>query len=345
MPGTGSRRAVTMASVAQLAGVSVTTVSHVVNKTRRVSPDKERLVLAAIADTGYVPDVVTRSLRSAGSQTIGLAMSAISNVYFADVVQGIERAVSRAGYSLLIVDTHDDLTYELRAVSDLLARQVEAIIMAPSADASGALKHARLRKVPVVLIDRLTNDDLDQIGAEGVEATAGLVDHLAGLGHERIVMMSGLPGLSTTADRVNGFKLGLRRNGLPESPDSVVVGDSNDDKAEKVLHTLINRKVSPTALVVGNNAMTIGVLRAARNMGVQIPKDLALVSYDDFSWADLFHPRLTTIAQPLRAMGEQAVELVLSRLGDPTRPARKVVLRPSFMHRESCGCPPEATVR
>jgi LacI family transcriptional regulator len=338
MAGTGPRRAVSMAAIARIAGVSITTVSHVVNRTRPVSAETERAVLAAVATTGYIPDSVTRSLRTAGSRTVGLAMSAISNVYFADVVHGIEQAASSAGYSLLLADTHDEVHSELRAVSDLLSRRVEAIVLAPSADPSGALRHAELQGVPVVLIDRFTDDGVDQIGAENVEATAGLVDHLADLGHKRIAMISGRPGLSTSDERVDGFRLGLRRNKLRFLKDSVVSGDSSDEGAGRALTEVMARPAPPTAIVVGNNSMTIGVMRAARDAGITIPQDLALVAFDDFEWADLFHPRLTVIAQPTRQMGEHAVDMVLSRLADPSRPARKVVMRPTFMHRESCGC-------
>lgn len=332
-----------MADIAQLAGVSVTTVSHVLNKTRHVSPDTERAVLAAVANTGYVPDSVTRSMRSAGSRIVGLAMSSITNRYFGDVVHPIERAAAAAGYSLLLAETHDEVAGELRAMSDLLSRRVDAVVLAPSPDPSGALTHAAQQGVPVVLIDRLCDLDVDQIGSESVESTAELVEHLAGLGHQRIAMVSGLPRLATTEDRVRGFRLGLQRNGLSAPTEYVRTGDSTDEGAERALHELMALPTRPTAVVAGNNSMTIGVMRAARTLGIRVPDDLALVSFDDFEWADLFHPRLTVIAQPTRTMGQQALELVLSRIADPSVASRRVVLRPTFVHRESCGCPPAAT--
>jgi len=316
----------------------VTTVSHVVNKSRPVSPDTETAVLAAIAETGYVADNVARSLRSAGTQTVGLAMSSISNTYFGDVVHGIERAASREGYSLLLADTHDEVRTELRAVSDLLSRRVEAIVLAPSSDPSRALRHARLQNVPVVLIDRLMKANLDQIGSENLEPTAELVDHLVSIGHRRIAMISGRAGLSTTEERVAGYRLGLQRNRIRANADYLVTGDSRDDAAQQALLRLLALPKPPTALVVGNNRMTIGVMRGARQIGARIPDDLALVAFDDFEWADLFHPRLTAIAQPTQKMGEQALQLVMSRLADPTMPARRIVMHPTFMHRESCGC-------
>jgi LacI family transcriptional regulator len=338
MAGTGGRRPVTMADIAEIAGVSVSTVSHVVNRTRPVSPEKERAVLSAIAEAGYVPDNVARSLRTVGTQTIGLAMSAISNVYFGSVVAGMEKAAAKAGYSLLLADTHDDPGEELRVMSNLLSRRVEAIVLAPSPEPAGALQYARQRGVPVVLIDRFVKADVDQIGVENIEATAGLVDHLAGLGHRRIGMISGLEGLSTTEERLAGFQLGLRRNNLSLDRRCVLSGGSSSGPAENALHALLRLAERPTALIVGNNSMTIGVMRGARDAGIRVPEDLAIVVFDDFEWADLFHPRLTVVAQPLRALSEQAIGLVLSRVADPSIPARTVVLQPEFVHRESCGC-------
>ena len=331
-----------MADIALISGVSVTTISHVVNKTRSVSPETERAVLAAIAETGYMPDNVVRTLRRVGSQTVGLAMSMMSNPYFGDVVRGIETAATRSDYSLLLAETHDDVASELRAVSDLLSRRVEAIILAPSADPVRALQHAEHQGVPVVLIDRFMNADLDQIGVENIEPTAGLVDHLCSIGHRRIGMVSGRPGLSTTEERTVGFRQGLRRNRLRFYSDYLVSGDSDDETAEQALLQLLSLPKPPTAIVVGNNRMTIGVMRAARDARVRIPEDLAIVSFDDFEWADLFHPSLTAVAQPTKAMGEQALQLVLSRLADPSTPTRRVVMRSQFVHRESCGCAPQA---
>ncbi|GAA2002630.1 LacI family DNA-binding transcriptional regulator [Nakamurella flavida] len=327
-----------MADIARAAGVSVTTVSHVVNKTRPVAIDTERAVLAAIADRGYVPDNASRSMRSAGSQTIGLAMSVLSNPYFTELVSSIEQAVSGAGFSLLLAETHDDAAEELRAVTELVARKVEAVVLAPSADPSAALEVARQADIPVLLIDRFLDADVDQIASESVVPTAELVDHLAGSGHRRIAMISGLAGLSTTEERIAGFRLGMRRHRLRVDPELVVSGESDGARAEIVIRELLALPEPPTAVLVGNNQMTIGVIRGAGRAGVDVPGDLAVVSFDDFEWADLFHPRLTVVAQPVQAMGQQAVSMVMSRLRDRSLPARRVVLRPTFVHRDSCGC-------
>jgi LacI family transcriptional regulator len=130
----------------------------------------------------------------------------------------------------------------------------------------------------------------------------------------------------------------MRRNHKRVDTQYIVSGNSSDDGARRALHTLLALPVPPTAVVVGNNRMTIGVLREARDSHLRAPDDLAVVAFDDFEWADLFHPRLTAIAQPTRAMGEQAADLVLTRLANPSILARRVSLTPKFVHGESCGC-------
>lgn len=342
MAGNGFRREVTMADVARLADVSITTVSHVVNRTRRVSTATERAVLSAVAETGYVPDDVVRSLRTTGSRTIGLAISAISNTYFGDLVRSAERALSRTGYSLLLADTHDDELQELRAMNELLMRRVDAVLLAPSANPRRVLEYARQRQVPVVVIDRSADDNCDQIIVENIESTAALVEHLVRHGRRRIAMISGKPGLSTTDERILGFKRGLRAAGVRLRPDFLISGDSTVDGGFTAANTLLALARPPEALLVGNNAMTIGAVHATRDRGIQISEDLALVAFDDFEWADFFRPRLTVMAQPLQAMGEHAANMILSRLGDLDAPARRLVLRAELRRRESCGCDREA---
>ena len=330
-----------MADVARAAGVSVTTVSHVLNKTRPVSPDTARAVEDAVAACGYVPEKAAR-LQNEGFGTIGLAMSAMSNPYFSDVVHGIDRHAATAGYSLLLADTHDDEDTELRAVGELLRRRVSAIILAPSGNAERTLNYVRQADVPVVVLDRFVDQHVDQIGVENVEATAQLVDHLVGIGHRHIAMVAGRTGLATTVERTTGYRLGLERNGIGNRPELVVSGDSHARPAEDAVTTLLSLPQPPTAVVVGNNRMTIGVMRGLRAAGIGVPHDIALVAFDDFEWSDLFHPRLTAIAQPTLAIGEQAFDLALARINAPATPLRRVLIHPTFMHRESCGCRPEA---
>lgn len=323
-----------MGSVAAAAGVSKSTVSHVLNNTRAVAPETEEAVRRAMARLGYVGPGQTGSVPDA--MTIGIAMSAMSNPYFGTVVQAMDRRASLAGYSLLLADTHDDAMNEVRAMTDLLRRGVSGVILAPSSDPSAALNYATSNGVPVVLIDRISSLSLDQVGSENLEATASLVEHLVGHGHQRIGFISPMPGLTTTEERLEGFRLGLSRAGMSSTAPIIPAMDAGE--LQRQLSSVLSRADAPTALVSGNNQATIELMKACRLLGVSIPDDLALVVFDDFEWADSFHPRLTAVAQPTSAIGAQSIDLLLSRLMDPQMPARTVRMRTSFIARESCGC-------
>lgn len=334
-----------MVDVAQHAGVSVATVSHVLNNTRAVRPGTRRLVLDAIEALGYTPNALARSLVTSRTRSIGLAVSAVSNPYFTEILQGVEAGALEHGYGLLIADPHDDPEHERKVVQLLHERRVDGMIVAPSARPEGLLDFLRRHDVPTVFLDRLvsTSDGdpfrFDQVCPENTEPMARLVRHLADLGHRRIGLVAGLPGLSTTGERIAGYRLGLGAAGLPYDEWLVAQGDSDAEVSRRVTRKLLTRSSPPTALVTGNNAMTIGALRAMGELRVCVPDDIALCCFDDFAWADLFHPRLTAIAQPSKEIGAQAVRLLLERLSAPEQPARTVRLPSTFVHRSSCGCP------
>ncbi|MGW3648628.1 LacI family DNA-binding transcriptional regulator [Streptomyces sp. NPDC000878] len=334
----------TMADVARHAGVSVATVSHVLNDTRVVRPATRQAVLDAIEVLDYTPNTLARSLVTARTRSIGLAVSAISNPYFTEIVQGVEAGALEHGYSLLIADPHDDPEHERKVVQLLHERRVDGMIVAPSADPGALVAYLTRHDVPTVLLDRLldTPSDstprFDQVCAENTEPMARLVAHLTALGHERVGLVAGRPGLSTTAERITGYRIGLAFAGLAHDERLVVHGDSESEGAERATAALLALAAPPTALVTANNAMTIGALRAMRERGLTVPDDLALCCFDDFAWADLLSPGLTAMAQPAKDIGAQAVRLLLDRLADPDRPTRTVRLPCAFVHRESCGC-------
>ncbi|MDT6985683.1 LacI family DNA-binding transcriptional regulator [Streptomyces lusitanus] len=339
----------TMADVARSAGVSIATVSHVLNGTRPVLPHTRQAVLDAVEELGYTPNTLARSLVTARTRSIGLAVSAISNPYFTEILQGVEAAALEHGYSLLIADPHDDPARERKVVQLLHERRVEGMIVAPSPEPAGLLAYLRRHQVPAVFLDRLVGPPgeagpplFDQVCAESTEPTAGLVTHLAGLGHRRIGLVAGLPGLSTTAERITGYRHGLAASGLPFDERILVHGDSEAAGAERATAELLNLGSRPTALITANNAMTIGALRALRAHGLSVPGDIALCCFDDFAWADLFSPRLTAVSQPSRDIGARAVRMLLDRLADPDRPTRTERLPCTFVHRTSCGCPEDA---
>lgn len=332
----------TMGDVARAAGVSVSTVSHVVNGTRPVSAAAREAVLAAIAEVGYRHNTVARALATSSTQTVGLAISALRNPYFGDLVHAIESHLATDGYTLVLADNHDDAAHEVRLVGQLLDRRVDGLILAPAAGAEGAsLPLVQRSGTPVVLIDRYADVECDQIAPDNVGPARALTEHLADRGHRRVAVVSGLEGLHSTGERLAGWREAVRARHLDDDPSLVVPGSSSQTGAHDGVRALFSRADRPSAVVVLNNAMTIGTMRALRELRLTVPDDVALVCYDDFEWADLFSPRLTAMAQDVERMGAQAVELLRTRMATRSLadlPARRLRVAPSFRHRDSCGC-------
>jgi LacI family transcriptional regulator len=329
----------TMADVARLAGVSTATVSHVLNRTRAVNPPTVAAVKDAIRATGYTQNSVARSLAGATSSTIGVAVSAISNHYFSDVISAVEVACSKQSLMMFLADTHDDPVHQRQVVKEFYQRRVDGIVLAPVSDEeSDILGFLRANNVPTVLIDRVVDDHFDQVGAENLEATAELVLHLVAHGHRRIGFVAGRTGLLTSRERLDGYRRGLSLAKLPEKADLVAIGDSSVTGGCEAAHRLLGRGRPPTAIISGNNLMTIGTLRALREAGLRVPEDVALAGFDDLDWAEFSSPPLTVMAQPAQELGRIAVDLLVRRLKDPSKAPETIRLPPKLVIRASCGC-------
>lgn len=328
---------VTMDDVARRAGVSSSTVSHVLNGTRKVSPATVQAVQRAIQALGYAPNTLARSLARSSTSTIGVAISALSNHYFSETVHAIETACAKHGYMMLFVDTHDDPEQELRVVTALHHRRVDGILLAPS-NGSMALEYLRANQIPAVLVDRMMSEQFDQIGVDNASPTQALIAHLIGHGHRRIGFIAGREGFSTTDERVAGYRAALQAAGLGFDPRLLVNGGSDTAPARKATAQLLALPEPPTAIMAGNNLMTLGAMQALRDAHIEVPEQMALVGFDDFDWADFFVPRLTLIAQPVKALGAQAVHRLLQRMAAPDAPPQSVRLAPTLQVRNSCGC-------
>jgi len=328
----------TMEDVARIAGVSTSTVSHVLNGTRKVSPDTVQAVQSAIRRLGYIPNTLARSLARSTTNTIGVAISALSNHYFSETVHAMETECAKHGYMMLFVDTHDDPEQELRVVTALHHRRVDGILLAPSTG-SLALEYLLANEVPAVLVDRMMSDRFDQVGVENTQSTQALVAHLIEHGHRRIGFISGRAGLGTSDERVAGYQAALLAAQLPFDPQLLVNGGSSSEPARQATQQLLALDTPPTAIMAGNNLMTLGAMHALRDARIEVPGQMALVGFDDFEWADFFVPRLTLIAQPVQELGAQAVNLLLERMASPKRKKHSVRLAPTLKIRNSCGCP------
>jgi len=328
----------TMDDVARRAGVSGSTVSHVMNGTRRVSPETRAKVETAIEEIGYRQNTVARALAAGKTETIGLSISALTNPYFGSLVHSIEERVSAAGYVLVLGDSHDNAEMEGRVVRSLLERQVDGLIIAAAVGAEHNIPQVLHSGTPLVLIDRNVDVDCDQVTPENEEPAYALTKHLIELGHRRIAAVTGLQGLRSSSERYAGYARALVEAGISIDDSLVLCGASKSEIAEDAVSQAFSRPERPSALVVMNNAMTIGALRALRDLRLRIPSDVAFVCYDDFEWSNLFEPGLTAVAQDVELMGAQAVELLLARIAGGAGPGQLLRIPTSFQHRSSCGC-------
>jgi LacI family transcriptional regulator len=328
-----------MADVAYRAGVSISTVSHVLNKTRTVAPETIQAVNEAIDELGFIPNILARALVRARTSTIGVALSAITNIYFGEVVRGMQNECTRNGYFLFLTDTADQPEHQLEVIRALHERRVDGMVLAHVPDPDNrAVRYLEKHKIPVVFVDRAIAGQFDQVLVENRRAMQSLVTHLAGHGHKRIALVSGIKGLATSIERIEGYQAGLQKAGLPFVERFVECGESEIDPAYEAVLRLMQLARPPTALISANNKMTLGMVRALKAIPRRIPKDIAIAAFDDFEWADSFDPSLTALAQPCQEIGVGAIKLLLRRIKMPQRKPVKMVLEPVLRIRHSCGC-------
>jgi LacI family transcriptional regulator len=327
--------------VARRAGVSISTASYVVTGSRTVGDETRRRVLEAIAETGYTPDAVARALRSAKSETVALVVPDIRNPFFTALIDGVEAEARANSQSLLFVNTGEDPEREVATLRDLRAQRVDGFIIGLTRRTPPEfVKSLHESKKPFVFVDRAVTGDVDQVTVANDTAAKVMVDHLVGIGHRRIGMVAGVRGISTAEDRLAGYRAGLEAAGIPYDESLVIDGGSRREVARRAVIEAFGKPDRPRALVVSNNDMTLGTLEAIAQLGLCIPTDIAVVSLDDVPWAGVLASPLTAVSQPSFAMGREAMRLLLRRVRTPDAPPRWVRLRPEFVHRQSCGCPP-----
>jgi len=332
---------VTMRQVAERAGVSAMTVSRVINDSPRVSKEARTRVEAAIAELGYVPNRVASGLIRQRTSAIGLIVPDVANPFFTLVVRGAEEVARRAGYHVILCNTQGDLERERAYLEDMLAFQVEGLLLAPVGDRSlPSVRVLKKNDVPFVLVDRSIDGHVgDLVQGDSVSGARRLVEHLIALGHRHIGMVTETSDVSTARDRRQGYREALAAARIDFRPELVAEASAIDvGAARDATLTLLDLLDPPTAIFSVNNVAVVGVAEAARERGLEIPRELALVCFDDIEHASRFLPFLTVMAQPAETFGTIAMQLLLDRLaGHVSERRRIVVLAAEFVVRESCG--------
>jgi len=322
--------------VALRAGVSVTTVSHVVNGTRFVKEASRLRVEDAVRELGYVPSAVARSLKHNATRTFGMLIPNNSNPYFAEVLRGVELRCFAAGYNVILCNSNDDPKRQASHLRVLAEKRVDGLVLVSCNRDAGLMDIMGELKIPVVLLDR----EINGVACDLVEVdhlVGGLIatQHLLALGHPRVACLSGPAGLSVSSQRRAGWKQALAQAGVEREPGDLARGDFSPRGGYLAMQTLLKHDPRPTAVFVCNDLMAFGALAAAREAGIEVPGQLSIVSYDDIELAAYAVPPLTTVVQPKLQIGTLAAEMLLDRVDGKFGPPRQVMLEPLLKLRAS----------
>ena len=328
----------TMKDVARLADVSVTTVSHVINETRYVSPELTERVNRAIKELDYHPDPIAQGLSKGKSQTLALLVSDIVNPFFPQVARGVEDCVREHEFSLILSNTDENAKQEKQNLSLLESKRVDGFIISPTGSGKENIEPFLEKGTPIVCIDRELNGvDVDQVFSNNREGGYKATQHLIDRGHENIGIILELTEIESFAQRLEGYKDALKDNGIEINEDYIKKSGLEVEGAYASTESLLNNHPEITAIFSTNDLMTEGVLSYFKNKRVECPEEIALVGFDDPEWAASFNPSITSIAQQPYEMGYQAAQLLFERIDskEENRHPRKIELTTELRERES----------
>lgn len=327
----------TLADVAKLAGVGVMSVSRVVNGTRRVSPEVERKVRAAIKKIGYVPNEAARVLKGNRGSVLGLIVPDLADPFFASCVGAIQEVAWEAGYMTLVAASGHREDMERRETELMVQRRVAGLLVAPIGSQNDHFAAAQAAGVPVVAIDRpIAHVETDSVTVDNLDASFNATRHLIEHGHRGIVCVADDERIYTKSQRVLGYSRAMREAKLPVRV--CIVGPMTGTVADQ-LPLFLDSQSTPTAIFSGSNHVGIGVLRYLQQRSIQMPEEIAFVCFDDFNAATLVSPAITVVQQPAAEIGQRGAEMLLKRLTDSNnKPPSHVTLATKLVIRKSCGC-------
>ncbi|MCP1438961.1 LacI family transcriptional regulator [Erwinia persicina] len=327
----------TMKDVARLAGVSTSTVSHVINKNRFVSEAVQEKVTAAITALNYAPSALARSLKLNQTHTIGMLLTASSNPFYSEVVRGVERSCYERGYSLVLCNTEGDEDRMNRSLETLLQKRVDGLlIMCTESHLPSPEILNRYPSIPIVMMDWSPfeggSDIIQDNSLLGGElATRFLISR----GYTRIACIAGPQDKTPSRLRLNGFYQAMQQAELAVPEEYVVSGDFEFQGGYHAMNQLLALSPRPQAVFTSNDAMAVGVYHSLYQAGLSVPEDMAVIGYDDIELARYMTPPLTTIHQPKDELGELAIDTLIHRFADPDASQQLLVLTPELIERGS----------
>jgi LacI family transcriptional regulator len=331
----------TIRDVAERAGVSTTTVSHVINHTRRVDPGTAARVEAAVDELGYRPNALARSMRRGRTHTVGVVVPDIANPFFGDLARSLEDHMFERGYSAIICNSDGDPAKEARYLDVLLSKKVDGLVLIAASQPSEGFVHLIERGPPTILVDRELGDvPVSQVMVENRRGGYLAGRHLIELGHRDIAVIAGPGGLGTSARRLQGFQAALDEAGIDLPESRIYRGDFRAASGRVAMEAWLAAVDPPTAVFAENDLMAVGALSAAHAADVDVPGQLSVVGFDGIAFGADVTPPLTTVAQSINDVAAAAIELLFERLRDQDAAPRLVELPVMLQVRGTSGPPP-----
>ena len=331
----GNRRA-TVTDVAAAAGVSVATVSRVVNGVPTVDPALVERVHQAIVDCGYILNPTGRALRRRVSAMWRVIIPDLQNPFFIGVVSAIEGIAVRHNSSIVLSDSDEHVDRERQAIDAAIGEQVAGVIIACASESRSNVQPLADAGIPVVMIDRRNRGyHGDAVYVDNHRAGALAAEHLLKRGYRRLACIAGSADVTATEDRLAGFRSTLAQRGIALPEAYVRRTDRRIDRGDEALRDLMTLPEPPDALYVTNEPVTAGVYQAAQELGLRMPNDIALVATDDAPWMRMVRPGVTTVSQPVEQIGTVAAEMIASRVAGTEGPRGTVILAPELRVRAS----------
>jgi LacI family transcriptional regulator len=332
---------ITMKRIAADLGVSITTVSKVLNNRADIGEATRARVLAKVAESGYQPNAVARSLTLRRTHTLGIVIPDLMHSFFVEIVAGIEKAASTRGYGLLLCSSNEDARKERAELELLRQRQVDGVVLA-SVHMSGntdLMRRLIAHGVGLVMIDRDDHPDVrcDRVLTDDEEVGRLATAHLLSLGRRAIVHIAG-PPIVHAVRRADGYRHALRAHVGRKQKAVVVKGGFMEADGYRAMKRLLATRPQPDAVFAANDPAAIGAMKAAWDAGLLVPDDIAIVGAGDIAHGDLLRVPLTTVSWSRQELGRSAAELILDRIGpNPSGPPRRVIIPPKLVVRESSG--------
>jgi len=326
----------TIYDIARGAGVSIATVSRVLNNSPGVKEETRQRVLAVIKELNYSPNVMAEALTSKKTYTLGLLIPDIANPFFAELARGVEDRANFHGFNVIICNTDNKQHKESDYLRLLKQKRIDGLIYAAAETGSPGIKELTRKGFPVVLLAReIEGLDLDAVLVDNVEAAYVATKHLVELGHRKIALVTETLNIKSSRDRQRGYLQVLTEEGIIAVPEYQVFNVGSMMAGKKAAKQLLSLTNPPTAAVAFNDMVAIGIIEGVKEMGLKVPRDLSVVGFDDTIIASVTDPPLTTMAQPIHQMGSYAIDRLVGLINGEGNDAKRLVLEARLVVRRS----------